>query len=86
MDSSVTIDVVPNELTRWATKILGTYLGQNTMVPSIRVFRENRLNMVPFFTKVISLDEGIQAFEYLGLDIKTLQHIPKQAMKIVMKP
>lgn len=86
MDSSVTIDVVPNELTRWATKILGTYLGQNTMVPSIRVFRENRLNMVPFFTKVISLDEGIQAFEYLGLDIKTLQHVPKQAMKIVMKP
>ncbi|HEY4692914.1 MAG TPA: alcohol dehydrogenase catalytic domain-containing protein [Bellilinea sp.] len=86
MDSSVTIDVVPNELTRWATKILGTYLGQNTMVPSIRIFRENRLNMVPFFTKVISLDEGIQAFEYLGLDIKTLQHIPKQAMKIVMKP
>jgi len=86
MDSSVHIDVVPNELTRWATKILGTYLGQNTMVPSIRIFRENRLNMVPFFTKVISLDDGIDAFAYLGLDIKTLQHIPKQAMKIVMKP
>jgi L-gulonate 5-dehydrogenase len=86
MDSSITTQVVPNELTRWATKILGVYLGQNTMVPSIRIFRENRLNMEPFFTKVISLDEGIQAFEFLGLDIKTLQHIPKQAMKIVMKP
>jgi threonine dehydrogenase-like Zn-dependent dehydrogenase len=86
MDSSITTTVVPNELTRWATKILGLYLGQNTMVPSIRIFRENRLNMEPFFTKVISLDEGIQAFEYLGLDMKTLDRIPKQAMKIVMKP
>ncbi len=86
MDSSVTLNIVPNEITRWATKILGLYLGQNTMVPSIRIFQENRLNMAPFFTKVISLDDGIKAFEYLGLDIKTLDRIPKQAMKIVMKP
>ena len=86
MDSSITTTVVPNEITRWATKILGLYLGQNTMVPSIRIFRENRLNMGPFFTKVISLDDGIKAFEYLGLDMKTLDRIPKQAMKIVMKP
>ncbi len=55
MDSSVHIDVTPNEITRWATKVLGLYLGQNTMVPSIRVFQENRLNMKPFFTKVIPL-------------------------------
>ncbi|MHB8855036.1 MAG: zinc-dependent alcohol dehydrogenase [Bellilinea sp.] len=86
MDSSITTTVVPNEITRWATKILGLYLGQNTMVPSIRIFRENRLNMGPFFTKVIKLDDGIKAFEYLGLDLKTLERIPKQAMKIVMKP
>ena len=86
MDSSITTTVVPNEITRWATKILGLYLGQNTMVPSIRIFRENRLNMGPFFTKVITLDDGIKAFEYLGLDMKTLDRIPKQAMKIVMKP
>lgn len=86
MDSSITTTVVPNEITRWATKILGLYLGQNTMVPSIRIFREKRLNMGPFFTRVVSLDDGIKAFEYLGLDIKTLEHIPKQAMKIVMKP
>ena len=86
MDSSITTTVVPNEITRWATKILGLYLGQNTMVPSIRIFREKRLNMGPFFTKVISLDDGIKAFAYLGLDLKTLEHIPKQAMKIVMKP
>ncbi|HOD45308.1 MAG TPA: alcohol dehydrogenase catalytic domain-containing protein, partial [Anaerolineaceae bacterium] len=63
MDSSITATVIPNEITRWATKILGLYLGQNTMVPSIRIFRENRLNMEPFFTKVIPLDDGISAFE-----------------------
>jgi len=86
MDSSITATVVPNEITRWAIKILGLYLGQNTMVPSIRIFQENRLNMGPFFTNVIPLDEGIGAFDLLGLDIKTLSHHPKSAMKIVMKP
>ena len=85
MDSSVKTTIVPNEITRWATKILGLYLGQNTMVPSIRIFQENRLNMGPFFTKVIPFDEGLGAFDLLGLDMKTLQHKPKQAMKIVMK-
>ena len=86
MDSSVHIDVVPNEITRWATKVLGLYLGQNTMVPSIRVFQENRLNMKPFFTKVIPLEDGPEAFCDLGLDPATLTHGPKKAMKIVMKP
>lgn len=85
MDSSVHIDLVPNEVTRWATKILGLYLGQNTMNPAIRLFREQRLNMKPFFTKVIPFDEGLGAFDMLGLDMQTLQHKPKQAMKIVMK-
>lgn len=86
MDSSITANIVPNEITRWATKIIGLYLGQNTMVPSIRIFRENRIDMDNFFTKVISLDDGVSAFEDLGLDMKTLQRIPKKAMKIVMKP
>ncbi len=86
MDSSITASIVPNEITRWATKILGLYLGQNTMVPSIRIFRENRLNMKPFFTKVISLEDGLTAFEDLGLNMKTLEHYEKSAMKIVMKP
>jgi threonine dehydrogenase-like Zn-dependent dehydrogenase len=85
MDSSITTTVVPNEITRWATKILGLYLGQNTMVPSIRIFQEERLNMKPFFTKVIALEEGLGAFDMLGLDLKTLEHHPKSAMKIVMK-
>jgi threonine dehydrogenase-like Zn-dependent dehydrogenase len=85
MDSSVTASVVPNEITRWATKILGLYLGQNTMVPSIRLFQERRLNMAPFFTKVIPMEDALTAFDNLGLDIKTMTHHPKSAMKIVMK-
>jgi threonine dehydrogenase-like Zn-dependent dehydrogenase len=84
MDSSIKAEIVPNEITRWATKILGLYLGQNTMVPSIRIFQEQRLNMKPFFTKVIPLEEGLSAFDRLGLDIQTLTHHPKSAMKIVM--
>lgn len=85
MDSSVRATVVPNEITRWATKVLGVYLGQNTMVPAIRLFQENRLNMKPFFTKIISLDDAPKAFSDLGLDLQTLQHKPKNAMKIVMR-
>ncbi len=85
MDSSIRATVVPNEITRWATKILGLYLGQNTMVPSIRIYQEKRLNMKPFFTKVIPLQQGLSAFDDLGLDLATLTHHPKRAMKIVMK-
>jgi threonine dehydrogenase-like Zn-dependent dehydrogenase len=84
MDSSITATVVPNEITRWATKILGLYLGQNTMVPSIRIFQENRLNMKPFFTKTIPLEHALTAFEDLGLHLSDLSHQPKCAMKIVM--
>jgi threonine dehydrogenase-like Zn-dependent dehydrogenase len=86
MDSSIRATIIPNEITRWATKILGLYLGQNTMVPSIRIFEEKRLNMKPFFTKVIPLEEGLQAFDLLGLDLRTMTEHPKQAMKLVMIP
>jgi hypothetical protein len=41
--------------------------------------------MKPFFTKAIPLEEGPSAFECLGLDVKTMTHKPKSAMKIVMK-
>jgi threonine dehydrogenase-like Zn-dependent dehydrogenase len=85
MDSSVQVTVIPNDITRFATKILGLYLGQNTMLPSIRIFQEQRLNMDPFFTKVVRLEDGLKAFDELGLDLKTLTHHPKSAMKIVMK-
>ena len=85
MDSSITAKVVPNDVTRWATKILGLYLGQNTMVPSIRIFRENRLNMDPFFTKTLPLTEGESAFSELGLNLDDLTHHDKNAMKITLK-
>jgi threonine dehydrogenase-like Zn-dependent dehydrogenase len=85
MDSSIQATVIPNEITRWATKILGLYLGQNTMLPAIRVYQEKRLDMGNFFTKVINLEDGIRAFDDLGLDLATLTHHPKSAMKIVMK-
>lgn len=85
MDSSIKATVVPNDITRWATKIIGLYLGQNTMVPAIRIFQEKRLNMQPFFTKRIPLKQGIDAFDCLGLDVTTMQHHPKSAMKIVME-
>ncbi len=85
MDSSIQATVVPNDITRWATKILGLYLGQNTMVPAIRIYQERRINMDCFFTKVIPLEEGIGAFNDLGLDLQTLTHHPKSAMKIIMK-
>ena len=86
MDSSIQATIVPNEITRWATKILGLYLGQNTMVPAIRIFEEKRLYMRPFFTRVLSLEEGLSAIDMLGLDLKTLTMHPKQAMKLVMIP
>ncbi len=85
MDSSIKATVIPNDITRWATKIIGLYLGQNTMVPAIRVFQEKRLNMKPFFTKKIPLEDGLEAFGCLGLDVQTMQHHPKSAMKIVME-
>ena len=85
MDSSIKAAVVPNDITRWATKIIGLYLGQNTMVPAIRIFQEKRLDMQPFFTKRIPLEQGLDAFDCLGLDVRTMQHHPKGAMKIVME-
>jgi len=86
MDSSARTTVVPHDLTRWAIKVLGVYLGQNTMLPASRILREGRINMKPFFTKVIPLEQGVDAFGDLGLDLATMTHHPKSAMKIVVKP
>src|SRR5512139_3838863 len=49
MDSSIQATVIPNDITRWAIKILGLYLGQNTMMPAIRIYQEKRLDMQHFF-------------------------------------
>ncbi len=86
MDSSVQVTVTPNFITRYAIKIIGLYLGQNTMAPAIRIFQEKRIEMGPFFTKVLPLDQGIGAFQDLGLDLKTMGHMPMAAEKIVLEP
>lgn len=86
MDSSVKATIVPNTITRKAIKLIGTYIGQNTMLPAIKILMSGKINMKPFFTELIPLKDGLSAFNKLGLDLKTQKHIPKQAMKIVMKP
>ncbi len=86
MDSSARAAIIPNDITRWATRVHGVYLGQNTMLPAARILRERRIDMDPFFTKVIPLERGVDAFNDLGLDLSTLSHHPKSAMKIVVKP
>lgn len=86
MDSSVKATIVPNTITRKAIKILGSYIGQNTCLSAVKILQSGKINMTPFFTEVIKLEEGVSAFSKLGLDLKTLTHVPKQAMKIVIKP
>ncbi len=86
MDATAQACVSPNEITRWATKILGSYLGQNAMLAAMRILEEKRLNLKPYFTRVIPLDESLQAFDLLGLDLMTLSELPKRAMKLVLIP
>ena len=86
MDSSVKATITPNTITRKAIKILGSYIGQNTCQPAIKILQSHKLNLAPFFTEVIRLEDGVSAFSKLGLDLNTMNHIPKQAMKIVIKP
>jgi hypothetical protein len=42
--------------------------------------------MSHYFTNEIPLEKGVEAFCDLGLDVATMKHGPKKAMKIVMKP
>lgn len=86
MDDSIMASVRPYQITRKAIKILGTYIGQNTCLPAIKILEAGKINMDYFFTEVTPLNQGITAFPKLGLDLETLGHIPKQAMKIVLKP
>lgn len=86
MDSSVQATVTPNTITRKAIKVLGSYIGQNTCLPAIRIFRTNKINMKPFFTEKIDIENGVSAFERLGLDLATMKPKPKSAMKLVIKP
>ena len=86
MDSSIKATVTPNTITRKAINILGSYIGQNTCLPAIRIFRTGKINLKPLFTEKIPLEKGIGAFERLGLDLASLKPIPKKAMKLVIEP
>ena len=86
MDSSYQARLTPYDITRCAVKILGTYIGQNTCLPAIRVFQSGKLDMTSFFTETIPLSRGISAFAKLGLDLKARRSISKRALKIVLKP
>ena len=56
------------------------------MLAAMRILEEKRLNLKPYFTRVIPLDESLQAFDLLGLDLMTLSELPKRAMKLVLIP
>jgi (R,R)-butanediol dehydrogenase/meso-butanediol dehydrogenase/diacetyl reductase len=86
MDNSFRATITPNDVTRRGVKILGTYIGQNTCLPAIKILKSGKINMAPFFTEIIPLEDGIAAFAKLGLDLATLTHHPKKAMKIVLHP
>lgn len=86
MDDSYKATITPYYITRRAIKILGTYIGQNTCLPAIKIFQAGKIDMKHFFTEVIALENGGTAFPRLGLDLTNLQHIPKKAMKIILQP
>jgi len=86
MDSSIQANIVPNTVTRKAVRILGSYIGQNTCLPAIKIFQAGKLNMKPFFTEKLKIEDGPSAFGKLGLDLATMTHIPKQALKLVLEP
>jgi threonine dehydrogenase-like Zn-dependent dehydrogenase len=85
MDNSFKATVDPYFVTRHAIKILGTYIGQNTCIPAIKVFESGKIDMAPFFTEIIPLEKGLEAFPKLGIDLKTRKTLPKQAMKLTLK-
>ena len=86
MDSTSQPMIPAYNLTRQAVKILGTYIGQNTILPAIRVFESAKIDMKPFFTEVVPLEKGLEAVEKVGLDLSKMEQIPKQAMKMVLQP
>jgi threonine dehydrogenase-like Zn-dependent dehydrogenase len=86
MDSSSKPMIPAYDVTRKAIKILGTYIGQNTILPAIQVFRSEKIDMKLFFTEVAPLEEGMGAFRKVGLDLERGEQIPKQAMKMVLRP
>jgi len=86
MDDSFQARITPYQVTRRAIKILGTYIGQNTCLPAIRVLQARALKLDNFFTEVIPLEQGAAAFSKVGLDLSSMKQVPKSAMKLVLQP
>ncbi len=86
MDDSYRATVTPYNITRNAVKVLGSYIGQNTCLPAIKILQSGKINMNNFFTEEIPLENGVSAFRKLGLDLETLKPVPKSALKIVLRP
>jgi len=85
MDDSYRATIHPYTITRKAIKILGTYIGQNTCLPAVKIFNTGKIDMGPFFTESIPLENGGQAFSKLGLDLESRKAIPKKAMKVTLR-
>jgi threonine dehydrogenase-like Zn-dependent dehydrogenase len=85
MDSSSQPVIPAYDVTRRAVQILGTYIGQNTILPAVRILQSGKIDMKPFFTEVVPLKERHQAFKKVGLDLETMEQVPKKAMKMVFK-
>ena len=73
-------------ITRNAIRILGTYIGQNTCTSAIKIFKAGKIDTEYFFTETIPLEQGMQAFPKVGLDLQNRRSIPKKAMKIILRP
>ncbi|MBN1542955.1 alcohol dehydrogenase catalytic domain-containing protein [candidate division KSB1 bacterium] len=86
MDSSCKVQLTPYQITRNAVRILGTYIGQNTILPAIRLYEAKKIDMGPFFTETVPLKDALQAYKKIGLDVSARKTLPKQAMKMVLNP
>jgi len=86
MDDSFQAQITPYQLTRHAIKILGTYIGQNTCIPAIKILKIGKLKLDNFFTEIIPLEKGPSAFTKVGLDLTSMKQVPKSAMKLVLQP
>jgi threonine dehydrogenase-like Zn-dependent dehydrogenase len=86
MDDSFKATISPYQVTRRAIKILGTYIGQNTCLPAIKILEAHKINLDNFFTDTISLEEGPAAFARVGFDLDGGKEVPKCAMKLILRP
>jgi len=61
MDDSFSATLKPYQLTAGPLN-LGTYIGQNTCLPAIKILQGGKLDLSKFFTEVVPLEKGASAF------------------------